>query len=49
MRKLTQAYAAEIMRDRNQSENEEYFNYLGSNMMTNDARCTREIKMSKGN
>jgi hypothetical protein len=24
-------------------ENVEYFNYLGS-MITNDARCTREIK-----
>ena len=30
------------MRDQKQSENVEYFNYLGS-VITNDARCTREI------
>jgi hypothetical protein len=29
--------------DRKQLKNVEYFNYLGS-MMTNDERCTREIK-----
>ena len=33
----------QIMRDQTQSENMEYFNYLGS-MILNDARCTREIK-----
>jgi hypothetical protein len=31
------------MIDKKQLENVEYFNYLGS-MITNDARCTREIK-----
>jgi hypothetical protein len=32
-----------IMLDQKQLENVEYFNYLGS-MITNDARCTHEIK-----
>jgi hypothetical protein len=32
-----------IMIDQKQLENVEYFKYLGS-MITNDARCTREIK-----
>jgi hypothetical protein len=32
-----------IRRHQKQSENVEYFSYLGS-MVTNDARCTREIK-----
>jgi hypothetical protein len=32
-----------IMIDQKQLENVEYFNYLGS-MITNDARCTHEIK-----
>jgi hypothetical protein len=32
-----------IMIDQKQLENVEYFNHLGS-MITNDARCTREIK-----
>jgi hypothetical protein len=32
-----------IMIAQKQLENVEYFNYLGS-MITNDARCTREIK-----
>ena len=32
-----------IMIDQKQVENVEYFNYLGS-MITNDARCTREIE-----
>jgi hypothetical protein len=32
-----------IMIDQKQLENVVYFNYLGS-MITNDARCTREIK-----
>jgi hypothetical protein len=32
-----------IMTDQKQLENVEYFNYLGS-MITNDARCTRELK-----
>jgi hypothetical protein len=31
------------MIDQKQLENVEYFNYLGS-LITNDARCTREIK-----
>jgi hypothetical protein len=31
------------MIDQKQLENVEYFSYLGS-MITNDARCTREIK-----
>jgi hypothetical protein len=31
------------MIDQKQLEYVEYFNYLG-NLMTNDARCTREIK-----
>jgi hypothetical protein len=31
------------MIDQKQLENVEYFNYLGS-MITNDARCTLEIK-----
>jgi hypothetical protein len=31
--------------DKKQSENVEYFNFLGS-MITSDARCTREIKSS---
>jgi len=33
----------QIMVDQNQPENMEYFNYWGS-MITNDARCTCEIK-----
>jgi hypothetical protein len=33
----------QIMRYQNQPENAEYFNYFGS-MITNDARCTPEIK-----
>jgi hypothetical protein len=32
-----------IVIDQEQLKNVEYFNYLGS-MITNDARCTREIK-----
>jgi hypothetical protein len=32
-----------IIIDQKQLENVEYFDYLGS-MITNDARCTREIK-----
>jgi hypothetical protein len=32
-----------IIIDQNQLENVEYFSYLGI-MITNDARCTREIK-----
>jgi hypothetical protein len=32
-----------IMIDQKQLQNVEYFNYLGS-VITNDARCTREIK-----
>jgi hypothetical protein len=33
----------QIVMDQKQLENVEYLNYLGS-MITNDARCTREIK-----
>jgi len=33
----------QIKRDQTQSENMEYFNYLGS-MILNDARCIWEIK-----
>jgi hypothetical protein len=33
----------QIMIDQKQLQNVEYFNYLGS-MITNDARCTHEIK-----
>ena len=33
----------QVMTDQKQLENVEHFNYLG-NMITNDARCTREIK-----
>jgi hypothetical protein len=40
---LRQPYPMKIMIDQKQLENVEYFNYLG-NMITNDARCTREIK-----
>jgi hypothetical protein len=36
-------FPLKIMIDQKQLENVEYFNYLGS-MITNDARCTREIK-----
>jgi hypothetical protein len=35
----------QIMIDQKQTENVEYFNYYGS-MITNDARCAREIKSS---
>jgi hypothetical protein len=38
-----QPYPVKIMIDRKQLENVEYFNYLDS-MITNYARCTREIK-----
>jgi hypothetical protein len=43
MRISRQPSPIKIMIDQKQSENVEYFNYLGS-MITNDARCTREIK-----
>jgi hypothetical protein len=43
MRISRQPYPIKIMTDRKQLENVEYFNYLGG-MITNDARCTREIK-----
>jgi hypothetical protein len=43
MRISTQPYPIKIMIDQKQLENVEYFNYLGS-MVTNDARCTHEIK-----
>jgi DNA-directed RNA polymerase specialized sigma54-like protein len=38
-----QPFPMKIMIDQKQLENVEYFNYLGS-MITNDARCTSEIK-----
>jgi hypothetical protein len=34
---------AQIMMDQKQLDNVKYFNYSGS-MITNDARCTHEIK-----
>jgi hypothetical protein len=43
MRISRQSSPIKIMIDQKQLENVEYFNYLGS-MITNDARCTREIK-----
>jgi hypothetical protein len=43
MRISRQPSPIKIMIDQKQLENVEYFNYLGS-MITNDARCTREIK-----
>jgi hypothetical protein len=43
MRISRQPPRIKIMTDQKQLENVEYFNYLGS-MITNDARCTREIK-----
>jgi hypothetical protein len=38
-----QPYPIEIIINKKQLENVEYLNHLGS-MLTNDARCTREIK-----
>jgi hypothetical protein len=43
MRISRQPSPMKIMIDQKQLENVEYFNHLGS-MITNDARCTREIK-----
>jgi hypothetical protein len=43
MRISRQPSPIKIMIDQKQLENLEYFSYLGS-MITNDARCTREIK-----
>jgi hypothetical protein len=43
MRISRQPSRIKIMTDQKQLENVEYFNYLDS-MITNDARCTREIK-----
>jgi hypothetical protein len=43
MRISRQPAPIQIMIDQKQLENKEYFNYLGS-IITNDARCTREIK-----
>jgi hypothetical protein len=43
MRLSRHPYPIKITIDQKQLENVEYFNYLGS-MITNDARCTREIK-----
>ena len=38
-----QPFSVDVMTNQKQLENVEYFNYLG-NMITNDARCTLEIK-----
>jgi hypothetical protein len=46
MRISGQPSPTKIMIDQKQLENVEYFNYLGS-MITNDARCTHEIKESR--
>jgi hypothetical protein len=43
MRISRQPSPMKIMIDQKQLKNVEYFNYLGT-MITNDARCTREIK-----
>ena len=43
MRISTKASTLQVMIDETQLENVEYFKYLGS-VVTNDARCTREIK-----
>jgi hypothetical protein len=43
MRISRQPATIKIMIDQKQLENVEYFNYLDS-MITNDTRCTREIK-----
>jgi hypothetical protein len=43
MRISRQPSPIQIMTYQKQLENVEYFNYLGD-MITNDARCTREIK-----
>jgi hypothetical protein len=43
MRISRQPYPIKIMIYQKQLENVEYFNYFGS-MITNNARCTREIK-----
>jgi hypothetical protein len=45
MRISRQLSPIKIMTDKKQWENVEYFSYLGS-MITQDARCTREIKSS---
>jgi len=45
MRTSWQPSPAQIMTDQNQLDNMEYFNCLGSTI-TNDARCTCEIKSS---
>jgi hypothetical protein len=47
MRISRQPSPIKIMTDQKQLENVEYFNYLGSRI-TNDARCTREIKSRIG-
>jgi hypothetical protein len=43
MRISRQQSPKQVMIDQKQLENVEYFSYFGS-MITNDARCTREIK-----
>jgi hypothetical protein len=47
MRISRQPSLVEIMVDQKQLENVEYLKYLGS-MITNDARCTQEIKSTIG-
>jgi len=43
MRISKHPFQIQIVKDQRQPENVEYFNYFGS-MITNDARCTWEIK-----
>ena len=43
MRISRESFPVQIMIEQKQLEYVEYFNYFGS-MITNDARCTREIK-----
>ena len=47
MRISWQLSPLQIMIDRKQPENVEYFNYFGS-ITINNARCTREIKSGVG-
>jgi hypothetical protein len=46
MRISRQPFPIQIMIDQKQPENVGYINYLGS-MITNDARCIREIAIAK--
>ena len=40
---IPKEHSLQIMMDQKQLENVEYFNYFG-NIITNEARCTREIR-----